>query len=113
MLLDTETWDLAADATGNIAVAGEPYSLAQDAASAIRLFLNELYYDTSQGIPYFEQVLGRRPPVSLLKAHFNRQALSVPGVVKAQSFITDWTERKVSGQVQVWDVNGNVSAAGF
>ncbi|WP_454813759.1 hypothetical protein [Labrys neptuniae] len=113
MLLDTEAWDLAVDTAGNIAVASEPYSLAQDAASAIRLFLNELYYDTSQGIPYFEQVLGRRPPISLMKAHFNRQAMSVPGVVKAQSFITDWTDRKVSGQVQVWDANGNASAAGF
>jgi hypothetical protein len=113
LLLDVDAWDLAADATGNIAVAEEPYSLAQDAASAIRLFLGELYYDTSQGIPFFEQILGRRPPVSLMKAHFNRQAMTVPGVVKSQCFITDWTDRKVSGQVQVWDANGNVSAAGF
>lgn len=113
MLLDTVAWDLAVDTAGNIAVAGEPYSLAQDAASAIRLFLGELYYDTAQGIPYFQQVLGRRPPISLLKAHFNRQAMSVPGVVKSQCFITDWTDRKISGQVQVWDANGNVSAAGF
>lgn len=30
LLLDTLAWDLAVDAAGNIAVATEPYSLAQD-----------------------------------------------------------------------------------
>ena len=40
----------------NIAVADEPYALAQDAASAIRTFIGECYYDTTKGLPYFEKV---------------------------------------------------------
>ncbi|RWG53345.1 MAG: hypothetical protein EOQ64_24280 [Mesorhizobium sp.] len=113
LLLDTDTWDLVADASGNIAVADEPYALAQDAASAIRLFAGELYYDTTQGIPYFDQVLGKAPPVSLMKAYFNRAALTVPGVVSSQTFIQSWTDRTVTGQVQVTDAAGNTTAASF
>ena len=113
LLLDTDTWDLVADASGNIAVADEPYALAQDAASAIRLFAGELYYDTTQGIPYFDQILGKAPPVSLMKAYFNRAALTVPGVVSAKTFIQSWTDRTVTGQVQVTDEAGNITAAGF
>lgn len=113
LLLDPDSWDLTVDSSGNIAVAPEPLSMAQDAASSIRLFAGELYFDTSQGIPYFSQILGKAPPVALMKAYFNRAALQVPGVVSARTFITGWSGRTVSGQVQITDQNGTVSAAGF
>jgi len=113
LLLDVETWDLAIDAAGNIAVAADPYAMAQDAANAIRLFQGELYFDTRPGIPYFQQILGHAPPISLMKAYFVRAALTVPGVVKARAFISEWTDRTVRGQVQVFDANGSVSAASF
>ena len=38
LLLDTLRWDLCLDVHGNIAVASDPYSVAQDVASAIRTF---------------------------------------------------------------------------
>ena len=113
LLLDTVNWDLASDIFGNIAVAGQPYSLAQDAASAIRLFQAELYYDTTKGVPYWSTVLGKAPPLPLMKAKFVSAALTVPGVVSAKCFIRSITNRSVRGQVQVTDVNGTVSAAGF
>lgn len=113
LLLDVLAWDLTVDAAGNIAVASDPYALAQDAASAIRLFQGELYFDTSQGIPYFSQILGKSPPISLLKNYFVQAALTVPGVASAKCFITSWTDRVVRGQVQITDSSGNVSAAGF
>jgi len=113
LLLDSDSWDLVADAAGNIAVASEPYSLAQDAASNMRLFQGELYFDTTQGIPYFSQVLGYTPPLSLLKAYLVQAALQVPGVVSAKCFITSWVDRVVSGQVQITDSSGNTTAASF
>jgi hypothetical protein len=70
LALDRTTWDLFLDARGDIAVASNPYSLAQDAASAIRLFSGELYYDTTQGVPYFGQILGQMPPLEFMKAQF-------------------------------------------
>lgn len=113
MLLDVDTWDIVLDASGNIAKATEPYSLAQDAASAIKLFQGELYYDTTKGIPYFEQILGHAPPVALMKAYFVRAALTVPGVVGAKAFISEWKNRVVSGQVQITDDAGVTVATGF
>jgi hypothetical protein len=113
LLLDTVTWDLAVDTAGNIAMATAPYALAQDAASAIRTFEGEVYFDVSLGIPYFTQILGYAPPISLMKAYFNEAALTVPGVVTSQCFITSWEDRVVQGQVQITDEDGNTSAASF
>lgn len=106
LLLDRTAWDLVIDASGNIAVASEPYAIAQDVASAIRLFLGELYYDKSKGIPYWEQVLGHLPPMSMLAAYVEKAAKSVPGVVSARCIISSFDKRKVSGQVQVIDTTG-------
>lgn len=112
LLLDA-TWDLLADAGGNIAVCDAPYALAQDAATAIRLFFGELYYDTTKGIPYFDQILGKSVPLSLLKAHFEAAALTVPGVVTASCFISSISGRSVRGQVTVSDSTGQQQTAAF
>lgn len=110
-------WDLVVDGTGNIAVVaddgGDPVGLAQDAASAIRLFQGELWYDTTQGIPYFARILGRRPPLALLKGYFIAAALGVPGVTKAVCFISSISNRGLRGQVQVTDANGKTAKAAF
>ena len=100
LLLDTQTWDLVLDAFGNIAVAAEPYAIAQDVASAIRLFNGELYYDTSKGVRYFEDILGHAPPLPLLKGELTNAALTVPLVRSAQAFIAVSKDRVVTGQVQ-------------
>lgn len=113
LLLDRTTWDLCLDSFGNIALASEPYALAQDAASAIRLFAGELWYDTTQGIPYFAQILGRTPPIALMKSQFVAAALTVPGVVSARCFINSISDRKVTGQIQVTDAAGVISVASF
>ena len=113
ILLDTVAWDLVVDADGNIAVASNPYSLAQDAASAIRLFQGELWFDTTLGVPYFQDILGKTPPLSLIKAKFVEAAKTVPGVVEAVCFITGITDRRLTGQVQITDTFGVISAASF
>lgn len=113
LLLDTAAWDLVADAAGNVAVAADPYALAQDAASAVKVFQGEIYYDTAQGVPYYQQILGRFPPVSLMKAKFVAAAKTVPGVAAAACFISSVSGRTVRGQVQVTDRQGRTSVAGF
>ena len=112
LLLDTVAWDLVLDVAGNVAVASNPYALAQDAASAIRLQQGELWYDTRQGVPY-GSILGYAPAVRLMKAKFVAAALTVPDVVAAKCYISSIVGRKVSGQVQVVDKFGNTTAAGF
>jgi hypothetical protein len=115
LLLDRTTGDLVLDASGNIALAAVPYSLAQDAASAIKTFAGEPYWNTSLGVPYLTQVFTGTPPsISTLKQLFVAAALTVPGVASATVFITSATGRSVSGQVQVVSQStGQVSAASF
>ncbi|MGH7224673.1 MAG: hypothetical protein ACRELF_15735 [Gemmataceae bacterium] len=106
------------DANGNIAVQSEPDSLAQDAASAIMLFLGEYYWDTTEGVPWLQQILSPpppagTPPLPLLKQLLVDAALTVPGVASAQVFISSFANRAVTGQVQVVSQSGGLSAANF
>lgn len=101
LLLDQSRWDLCLDAGGNLAVATEPYAVAQDVASAIRLFLGELWYDTTKGVPYFGQILGKFPPAPFLRQQFIRAALTVPGVTSAQCSLSSIRDRTLSGQVLI------------
>lgn len=114
LLLSTADWDLSVDANSNIAVADPNYSLAQDAASAIKTFLGELYYDTTVGVPWLTQILGQGSSLALLKQQLVDAALTVPGVASAQVFISSFANRVVTGQVQVVSAGtGQTSAANF
>lgn len=110
LLLDVGLWDLTLDASGNIAMAQEPYSLAQDVASACRTVLGEVYYDTTQGVDYFGQIFGKTPPASVFQEMFVAAALTVPGVVSATCVIESYSpkSRLATGQVQFTDSDGNV-----
>lgn len=112
LLLSPSTWDLTKDASGNIALAGDPYAIAQNAASALRTWLGEDWYNTTLGVPY-QQILGQPANLQLLKAKLIAVALTVPGVATAQVFITSIVDRNVRGQVQVTSSDGTVTAAAF
>lgn len=99
LLLDIDQWDLLTDASGNIAVATAPYQRAQDVASAIRTFLAEVWYDSSKGVPYFQQILGQAPPIQFFKDQMVRAALTVEGVASASCVIESFQDRTVIGAV--------------
>lgn len=113
LLLDTDTWDLVVDAAGNIAVASAPYAVAQDVASAVKLFAGELWYDTGKGVPYFDQVLGQLPPPSLLRQLLANAATTVPTVVTASVYLDALQNRKVTGQIQFTTDDGSTGSVGF
>jgi hypothetical protein len=106
LLLSVSEWDLVLDAKGNIAMAEEPYALAQDVASAIKTFLGEVWYNTELGVPYFQQILGRAPTITVFKQYLIEAALTVPGVVTADCTIQSFEGRTVAGQVIFTDSNG-------
>lgn len=113
LLLDPPTWDLLLDASGNWALATDPYSQAQDAASAIRTFRGEVYYDQLAGMPYWENILGQAPPLSIVRAEVIAQALTVPGVAAAKCAITRFKDRHLQGQVQIVNSAGQAQVLGF
>lgn len=113
LLLDRDTWDFVIDASLNIAVADNPYSQAQDAASAIKLFQGEQIYDNDLGVPYWTQILGFAAPLSLCAAKFEIAALTVPGVAQAKCFISRFNLRKLEGQVQLTNEDGETVITSF
>jgi hypothetical protein len=110
LLLDQKIWDLCLDVSGNIAVASDPYSVAQDVASACRVFQGEAWFDTTLGVPYFQQILGRLPPIGVIKAQLAAQAALVPGCNNPVVFITGFQNRMLTGQVQFTDDNAQPQA---
>jgi hypothetical protein len=120
LFLDVATWDLVADASGNIAMAEPSYSIVQDVASACRVFLGEVYYDTTVGVPYLGQIvngepaaqnqlqlLGRTPALNILQSALARAALGVPWVAGAEAIISAFVNRQVQGQVQITTESGS------
>lgn len=113
LLLDQAEWDLVLDISGNIAMASEPYSIAQDVASAIRVFEGDLWYDQTQGIPYFERVLGQAPSMQYLQSQIEARARTVPGVVQAQCVFVRVENRVLRGQCKIIDTTGAANNVSF
>lgn len=113
LLLNQDGWDLCLDAEGNLAVADAPYSLAQDVASEARVFHAECYFDTTKGIYYFEQILGHFPPIEAMRAQYVTAALTVPGVVDAVAYFNAIQGRRLTGQIQFTDANGQAHNVSF
>jgi len=112
LLLDRDLWDICLDINGNIAMASDPYAIAQDVASVCRTFLGEVYYDTVQGVPYFQEILGQNPPLSVLKAALIAAAMTVPEVKSAVVYISSVVGRNVAGQIQIVTTTGTTLTVG-
>ena len=118
LLLDPNTWDCLLDSNNNIALASNPYSIAQDVASAIRLFLGELYYNNNKGVPYFDQILGQsdlNDAVLTMSAQAELAALTVPEVVQARctGLFYNSTTRQLTGTVEIIDLTGTTQNISF
>ncbi|MBO9332870.1 hypothetical protein GHR37_27390 [Achromobacter xylosoxidans] len=113
MLLDRTFWDVCLDAAGNWAVADQPYSVAQDVASAIKLFKGELFYNKAPGVPYWEDILGHRPPLALVRENVQRAALTVPEVASARCTLTSFTGRALAGYVEITLTDGTTQTVSF
>lgn len=106
LLLDRDQWDLCLTSGGDMAVASEPYSQAQDIASECRLILGEAYYETTRGVPYFTEILGRFQPVQIIKEALANAAQLVPGVSGATVYLDTLANREIGGQIQFESIAG-------
>ncbi|ASC05184.1 hypothetical protein [Acetobacter pasteurianus] len=114
LLLDRSSWDLVADASGNIAVADAPYAVAQDTASAVRVFQGECWYDTDLGLPYLNNILGRTQSAPVFRSDVEAEAKTVPLVESAQCALTAMTiSRQLTGQILLKLTDGTQLGIGF
>ena len=114
LLLDRTTWDLAVDASGNIAVATSPYATAQDISSAVRVFQGECWYNTALGLPYINKILGRNQSVSVFRSNVEQVAATVPDVASVKCVLSRMNaSRQLSGVIFFTTNNGNSSSVSF
>lgn len=114
LYIDSENNDLAIDVNGNLQVSTDGFALALAAACAIRTFQGEVYYDSTQGLPYFQSILGKNPPLEFVRARLAEAALNAdPDIVASQVYFSSLTNRDLSGQVQVTNATGKIAALSF
>ncbi len=83
------------------------YAIAQDVASAVRTFQGEVWYDTTFGVPYWQQILGYLPSLQFMKSQFDAVGMTVPNVASIACFLTGpGPDRAVGGQLQIVDDDG-------
>ena len=113
LLLDQNAWDLVLDVNGNIALAGAPYSIAQDVASATRTFLGECWYNNSLGLPYWQNILGESPPLQYVDQQLTIAAFTIPNVSAVLVTFTSFTNRVLTGSIQIIDTDGAINNVAF
>ena len=113
LLLDQSAWDLVLDINGNIALAGTPYSYAQDVTSAVRTFLGECWYNTNLGLPYWQQILGQLPPIGYIEQQISLEALTIPNIISAEASIVNFVNRAIEGVILITDADSNPAIVPF
>jgi hypothetical protein len=113
LLLDQSAWDLVLDVNGNIALAGTPYSYAQDVASAVRTFLGECWYNTNLGLPYWQKILGELPPLGYIQQQIGVESLTIPNIISAEATIVAFTDRDIQGVILITDADSNPAIVAF
>lgn len=113
LLLDQTAWDLVLDVNGNIALAGTPYSIAQDVASAVRTFLGECWFNNDLGVPYWQEILGEFPPLQFVSQQIQEAAFTIPNVISAEVSFTSFSDRVLEGQILITDTDGVTANVAF
>lgn len=87
---------------------GEAKYCAQTVANACRLFTEDSYFFPQEGRPYFENVLGKKPPSSLVYAYLREASFNVPLVKSIKILDYNQKNRVISGQIRITTENGSV-----
>lgn len=101
-----DTWDIRLDDSGGLALCDGSARIAQDVACYERTFQGEPYFASNEGVPYLTGELAELPPPELVQERANTRALEVPGVTDAQTVLTKFSTRELSGVIYVTSDEG-------
>lgn len=79
LILDAESWDLAID-NGDFIMADGATRIAQQILITLKFWLGEWFLDTSEGIPYFEEILVKNPNLAHVRQIFTEKISEIEGV---------------------------------
>ena len=85
----------ALDSNGDIVTSGvqfitEQAEIGQTIYTRLRLFLGEYFRDTTDGTPWFEQILGKAVNMSAREAVLRKRIANTSGVIRLISFSADF-----------------------
>lgn len=63
-----------------------PDPIMQDCLARLRTFKGEWFMDTRQGLPYFQEILVKRPVLARIELYFIDAILATPGVYRLTRF---------------------------
>ena len=84
-------------------------NVAQRLRIRLLTFEEELFLDTTYGVPYWQRILGKKPTKSAVDQILQQEVLSENGVKEIVSFTSSFVNRKYSASFQVRVVNGEVT----
>jgi len=99
-----DSWGLQLNPAGDLELTDQDSSIAQDVASAIQTFLGECWYDQTLGLPYFQKILGQRPPASFVRAKLIAAAFTVVGVESVRIAALALKDRRLTGTIFVTSI---------
>lgn len=85
----------ALDDSGDITTRGQQFisgreEIAQTVLTRLRLYLGEYFRDTTDGTPWYEQILGKFQNLSTAEAALRARITNTPGVIRLTRFSADF-----------------------
>lgn len=84
--LDQDANDIFLNPDGNLAMAYDAEAVGQHARQRVQTFAGEWYLDTTAGLPWVQQILGKRYDAALAEAVVKSEVLNTDGVTEITSF---------------------------
>lgn len=89
-----DSWDIELDDNGNFALKEGQEQIAQDVATAVKIYKGEYVFDINRGVP-FNDVLGERLNQALIQEYMNKEAKRINGVLNTTVIFNDFDSSRV------------------
>lgn len=105
-----KNWDISLDSNGNFSMADGDYAVAQNAACACRAFVNDMYFNQSEGIPHFSTDISNKSTVNptLLAYFMEKEAKKFPEIKGAKLTDLAIENRLLTGKLELTLETGRV-----
>lgn len=94
---------------GNLSLASGIDEIVQNWQQRLQVWSGEWFLDTSQGVPYRQQVFVKSPNLDLIQSALVSESLKVPGIYQITnlSYQFDSTDRVLSVSMEAQSINGD------
>lgn len=98
-----DSWDISLDGGGNLAQVSEKLAVAQDVATAVRLFQGEAVYLSERGVPHYTDNLGVKLSQAMIRSDITDIALTVPNVTAVSIENEQLSGRTYTADIRITD----------